>query len=91
MERDEVGARIETFVRERFDVHPTDGRFDRSTHLFDEGYVDSIGVVELLAFLHETFGVDVPESELTSDLFTTVDGIAQVIARHTDPSTAGHT
>lgn len=90
MDVNEVEARIETFVREQFDVHGEDPRFGRTVDLFDQGYVDSVGVVELLAFLQETFGVEIPESDLTSDAFTTIQGIAGVVAHVGDASAAGN-
>lgn len=76
-----VAERIEAFVRERFSVSAGDPRFGRAVDLFGGGYVDSIGFVELLAFLEDEFGVDVPEDELLSDQFTCIDGMACVVAR----------
>ena len=81
MDVHEVEARIESFVREQFNVAGGDQRFGRSAHLFEQGYIDSVGVVELLAYLQSTFGVDVPENDLTSDRFTSIEGIAEVVAR----------
>src|SRR5438270_6043667 len=60
----EVADRIETFVRRQFDVMPNDPRFSRTIDLFELGYLDSVGFVELLAFLEEEFGVEIPENEL---------------------------
>ena len=48
--------------------------------IYESGYVDSIGVVELLAFIDEEFGVDVPETELLSDEFSNIDGIARIVS-----------
>jgi acyl carrier protein len=81
MTRVEVADRLEAFVRSHFAVAVTDHRFTRSVPLFDTGYVDSIGAVELLAFLEETFGVQVPDDELLSDDFSTIDGIAAIVHR----------
>ena len=81
MDEPEVEARIESFIREQFNVHGQDPRFDREVDLFEHGYVDSVGVIELLAFLQEAFGIEVPESDLTSDSFTNIRGIAGVVVR----------
>ncbi len=43
--------RIEELIHAQFGVSPTDPRFDREADLFEQGYVDSVGVVELLEFL----------------------------------------
>jgi acyl carrier protein len=76
-----VAAAVEEFVRRQFAVSPNDRRFDRRTDLFEAGYVDSVGIAELLEFLRERFGIDIPESDLFSDDFTTIDGIARIVAR----------
>jgi acyl carrier protein len=77
----DISERIERFVRTQFRVAPTDTRFSRTQPLFESGYVDSIGVVELLAFISEEFGVSVPDDVLMSEEFATIDGIASVAYR----------
>ena len=72
-------TRIETFIREHFDVPPDDPYFNTGINLWEEGYVDSVGVVELIAFLETEFGVTISESQLFSPDFTKIEGIAQII------------
>ena len=74
-----VQERIEMYIREHFVVSDSDPRFDRNVDLYESGYVDSVGVVELLAFIGEEFGVDIPESELLSEDFSNVNGIARIV------------
>jgi acyl carrier protein len=78
-----IAHRIEQFVRAQFDIDPNDRGFDRTVDLFELGYVDSVGFAELLAFLSEEFGVDVPDDELLSDEFVRIDGIAMIVSRLT--------
>jgi acyl carrier protein len=77
----EVEERIERFVRERFSVRDADPHFDRTVDLFESGYVDSVGVVELLAFVGEEFDVEIPENLLLSEGFSNVDGIARIVCQ----------
>ena len=77
----DIADRIEAFVRREFDVDPSDNGFDRSVDLFELGYIDSVGFAELLAFLGEEFGVEIPEDELLSEAFTRIDGIAGIVHR----------
>jgi acyl carrier protein len=77
----EVADRVEDYVRTQFRVSPTDSRFSRSLRLFDAGYVDSVGVVELLAFLTDEFQVHLPDEVLMADQFSTIDGIATIVAQ----------
>jgi D-alanine--poly(phosphoribitol) ligase subunit 2 len=78
-----IATRIEAFVRSQFDVNPSDDGFDRTVDLFQLGYVDSVGFAELLAFLAEEFGVDIPEDDLLSDEFLRIDGMARIVSRLT--------
>jgi acyl carrier protein len=82
MTQAEAADRIERYVRIQFRVASKDARFSRSVPLFESGYVDSVGVVELLAFLSEEFAVELPDDVLMSDEFSTIDGIAAVICRY---------
>ncbi|HEY7503902.1 MAG TPA: acyl carrier protein [Gemmatimonadales bacterium] len=77
----QIGDRLEQFVRTQFRVSASDTRFSRSQRLFDMGYIDSVGVVELLAFLTEEFKVTLPDEVLMSDEFSTIDGIAAIVVR----------
>ena len=70
---------IEQFIRERFQVSGSDAGFTRQAHLWEEGYIDSIGIVEIIGFLESTFGVQIPEEALFSQDFTHIDGIARTI------------
>jgi acyl carrier protein len=83
-DRAAIEERIERYVREQFRVSQTDTRFDRATDLYQSGYVDSVGVAELLSFIIEEFGVDVPDDALSSDDFTTIAGMAGIISRLLD-------
>jgi acyl carrier protein len=81
MTQPEVAERVEGYIRSQFRVAAEDARFSRSLPLFESGYVDSVGVVELLTFLSEEFAVDLPDDALMSDEFSTIDGIAAVVCR----------
>jgi D-alanine--poly(phosphoribitol) ligase subunit 2 len=78
-----IAERIEAFIRSQFEVDPNDDGFDRTVDLFELGYVDSVGFAELLAFLGEEFGVEVPEDDLLSDEFLRIDGMAMIVSRLT--------
>lgn len=80
----EITTRIESFVRDAFDVAPSDPNFGLQVDLFEHGYVDSVGLTELLAFLGDEFGVDVPDEYLLSDEFATISGMARVLIHLAD-------
>jgi acyl carrier protein len=91
MNQADVAERIEHYVRTQFRVSAKDQRFSRSLPLFEAGYVDSVGVVELLNFIEEHFAVNLPDEILMSDEFSTIDGIATAICRYREAGPAGET
>jgi acyl carrier protein len=50
-------------------------------HLLEKGIVDSMGMVELLTFLQDRFGVEPADDEITEENFATLGRIAGFVAR----------
>lgn len=73
-------AALETFIRDNFQVQANDPYFDENVNLWEEGYVDSTGVIEIIAFLEDTFNVTIPDEMLFSPEFTSIAGISKLIA-----------
>ena len=74
----EIADVIERFVRQEFRIIE-DGASLRDAHLFESGYVDSTGVVELIAFLESSFGISLGDEHVFSDQFTTINGVAGIV------------
>lgn len=72
-------AALEAFIRANFQVGDDDPCFDRNVNLWEEGYVDSTGVVEVIAFLEETFQVTITEHMLSSPDFTSIAGMSRLL------------
>ncbi|MBN9551630.1 MAG: acyl carrier protein [Alphaproteobacteria bacterium] len=51
------------------------------TSLLDQGIVDSTGVMEIVGFIEETFGITVEDSELLPENLDSIRGIEQYIIR----------
>lgn len=49
------------------------------TALFSSGIIDSFGVLELIAFLEDTFGVSIDPADHALDEFDNLRRIAQVV------------
>lgn len=71
---------VERFVRTEFQISDRDQAFTRGAHLFDGGFVDSIGLVQLVTFVESTFKVQIGDEALMSEEFTTIDGISELVA-----------
>lgn len=60
--------------------------FDGSGELSDQtfllnGAMDSLGLMQLVAFIEEEFGVEIDDAEVTVENFRTVQDIASLVAR----------
>ena len=71
---------LEAFIRANYQVGGDDPCFGPDVNLWEEGYVDSTGVVEVIAFLEETFRVTITDEMLFSSEFTSIAGIAKLVA-----------
>ena len=82
MELHKIEPHIEEFIRTQFNVSPTDPGFGREANLFEEGYIDSMGFVELLEFLNKEFKVEISDDDLLSDDFSSIAGMAGIVSRY---------
>ena len=88
----EIAASIETFIRREFRIVGAKSSRFRDAHLFEGGYVDSAGVVELIMFVESTFDVKLEDDHIFSEHFTTINGIAGLVAgcaAHNDRANPG--
>jgi len=75
-----IAAALERFIRSTAQVPDEDREFSRTVQLFDDGYVDSLGVVSLMAFIETSFSVELDEEDLFDIRFSTINGISEIIA-----------
>ena len=62
---------------------------EHSVGLFESGYLSSLDVLDLLAFIEETFSVAVSGDDLTMDNFGSIDAIVRFVDAHRhEPSAA---
>ncbi len=51
------------------------------TALIDDGLIDSMGLMQVVAFLEERTGVKVPDEEVGPDNFETLEAIERMVNR----------
>ena len=78
-EQDSI-ARVRHFVRENFLYMRPDFELADSDHLLERGVVDSLGVVEMVQFIEQEFGIDVAEEEISEANLGSLQAIAKFIA-----------
>jgi len=52
-----------------------------NTSLLDQGIVDSTGVLELIGFLEQSFGITVEDAEMLAENLDSIDRMAAFVAR----------
>ena len=73
-----VAETISNFVAEKFGIGD-DPDFNNDVHLFNEGFVDSFGAVEIIHFIEETYGIEITQKDITLFPMNTVNEIAEVV------------
>ena len=74
---------IETQVREYIEefVLYGDPLESNTTSLIESGMIDSTGAMEMVLFIEETFGVEVPNQDINPDNLDTVIRITNLVQR----------
>jgi acyl carrier protein len=70
---------VAQYIRENFLYARPDYVLRDDTRLLDDGVVDSMGAVELVAFLQDNFGIAIPDDEITEDNFGSIAAIAAFV------------
>ncbi|WP_159885492.1 acyl carrier protein [Paenibacillus puerhi] len=70
---------LETHIRSRYDIDADDDDFTVDVHLFDYGFIDSMGATALIAHIENTYGIQVTPQDLMLHPMNTVREIAAFI------------
>ena len=73
-----IAETISEFIREKFEIGD-DPDFTNDVHLFNEGFVDSFGAVEIIHFVEETYAISITQKDITLFPMNTVNEIATVV------------
>lgn len=73
-----VEQQIRAFITENFFVE--DGDLRGEVSLTRSGIIDSTGVMEILLFLEERFGIKVPDDEITPENLDTLDNLVRYVS-----------
>jgi len=75
----EISARVREYVTENFLYMRQGYEFSDTDSLPGHGIVDSMGVIELIAFVREEFAVQVEEADITEENFGTLAAISRFV------------
>jgi acyl carrier protein len=83
-----ITDRLREYIVENFLYTHGDYRLGDDDALLAKGIIDSMGVMEVIAFLEEEFGVVVPDQDVTIDNLGSIRRIASYVVAARAPSSA---
>jgi acyl carrier protein len=75
-----TAAAVRAYIVDNF-LLGDDAGLDDDVSLLDSGIVDSIGVVDIIAYLEESFEIDVGDDELLRDNLDSISRLARFVER----------
>lgn len=76
----EVKEALKDFIKKHFDIDD-DPDFTEDAHLFDMGFVDSLGATEIILFIEEHWNIEITQKDLILYPMNTIEEIGEVIER----------
>ncbi|RME76553.1 MAG: acyl carrier protein [Chloroflexi bacterium] len=77
----DIEARIQDYVAKNLLFSDNGFEYGNDDSFLEEGIVDSTGVLELVLFVEETFGITVDDADITRENFDSVNRLAAYIRR----------
>lgn len=77
----QIVTETRTYITENFLYARPSYVVAEDEHLLEKGVVDSMGMVELITFLQDQFGVEPADDEITEENFATLRRIAAFVMR----------
>ena len=81
MSEAQVVRETRNYITENFLYARPDYVVGEDEHLMERGVVDSMGMVELITFLQDQFGVEPADDEITEENFATLRRIAAFVMK----------
>jgi len=76
----EAKDKVRSFIVENF-LFGNDGGLSDDSSFLDEGIIDSTGILELVSFLEEEFGIAVLDEELIPENLDSIASVARYLER----------
>ncbi|MBK8901265.1 MAG: acyl carrier protein [Anaerolineaceae bacterium] len=74
-----VSAVLKDYVREEL-MNGATGDLDETKNLLAAGIIDSLGILRLVSFVEEKFGIEVPDEDVTIDNFQSIKSMTDYVA-----------
>jgi acyl carrier protein len=74
-----IEQQLRQFVVDNFLFGKANGNLSNSASFLDKGIIDSTGVLELVLFLEETYGIKIQDQELVPDNLDSIDNLMRFL------------
>ncbi|MFX0195927.1 MAG: acyl carrier protein [Candidatus Hodarchaeota archaeon] len=81
MTAQEIEFQVRDFIIEQFLFNKDDGDLPNDASFLETGIVDSTGILEIIAFLEETYGIAIEDDELIPENLDSVDNAVSFVKR----------
>jgi len=81
METSEIAVELRGFIRGQFGVPESDPDFNDDVDLFNYGYVDSFGAVELTSFIENRFSLKFTNADWADHPLNTIEQLSAFVAQ----------
>lgn len=75
-----IAQTLRSFIQENFLYMRPDLQYADDDSLLAKGVIDSLGVMEIVGFLEETFALTVEQEDVTEQNFGSIAAIARYVA-----------
>ena len=76
-----IEQKLRQFILENYMFTDDDAALKNNDSFLDMGIIDSTGILEVIFFLEENFGVTVDDDEMVPENLDSIDNLAAFIAR----------
>jgi len=76
----EIIMRVRNFIQENFLYMRSNFQLDDDDRLLEKGVIDSMSLVEMIAFIEREFGVKAMEEEISDANFGSLAGIGRFVS-----------
>jgi acyl carrier protein len=80
-DRDGIRRQIHEFIRVSFLFDGSSETLSDTASLMEEGIVDDTGILEVVLFLEETWGITVNRDDLAPENLDSIDALADYVTR----------
>jgi acyl carrier protein len=81
MTAQQITSRVRGFIIEQFLLNTDNGDLANDISFLETGIVDSTGILEIIAFLEETYGISIEDEELVPENLDSVNNVVSFIER----------